>query len=166
MPTKAAVLKILRETDFPENKGRKNNLQPNQKFSYSMVLGQSKLMFCSKDKDKGRGCRRPSRHNKKHAKLLEAAKQLLKSHAPNYAFHSVTINKNQQSGKHTDKFNKGFSYIIGLGNYSGGELVFESGPFKGSHNIKNKWLKFKGDHPHYNTPFKGERYTLVYYHWS
>ena len=93
MPTKAAVLKILRETDFPENKGRKNNLQPNQKFSFSMVLGQSKLMFCSKDKDKGRGCRRPSRHNKKHAKLLEAAKQLLKSHAPNYAFHSVTIKR-------------------------------------------------------------------------
>ena len=95
-----------------------------------------------------------------------AARQLLKAHAPNYAFHSVTVNKNQRSAKHTDKFNTGFSYIIGLGNYSGGELVFEDGPHKGSHNIKNRWLKFKGDHVHYNTAFTGERYTLVYYHWS
>ena len=166
MPTKASVLKLLRATTFPQNTGRKNNLQPGQKYSLSMVLGQSKLMYCSKAKDKGRQCRRPSRHNKKYAELLVAARQLLKAHAPNYAFHSVTVNMNQRSAKHTDKFNTGFSYIIGLGNYKGGELVFEDGPHKGSHNIKNRWLKFKGDHVHYNTAFTGERYTLVYYHWS
>ena len=158
MPTKAKVLKILRETEFPRNTGRKNNLQPGQKFSYSMVLGKVKMMY-------GKGMAQ-SRHNKKHGELLTAARQLLKSHAPNYTFHSVTVNKNQQSARHTDKFNKGFSYIIGLGDYKGGELVFESGPYKGSHNIRNRWLKFKGDHPHYNTPFTGERYTLVYYNWA
>eukprot|EP01050_Picozoa_sp_SAG11_P034864 SAG11_NODE_12498_length_699_cov_0.703827_1_plen_216_part_01 len=40
-----------------------------------------------------------------------------------------------------DKNNKGHSYIIGLGNYTGGELVFtdKSSPNYGTHNIKNKW---------------------------
>eukprot|EP01052_Picozoa_sp_SAG31_P009448 SAG31_NODE_496_length_14862_cov_9.280837_14_plen_49_part_00 len=35
------------------------------------------------------------------------------------------------------------------------------------HNIKNRWLKFdEGDAEHYVKPFKGTRYTLVYYHWT
>ena len=39
------------------------------------------------------------------------------------------------------------SYIIGLGDYTGGELVFsdKKSPYYGSHNIKNKWFKFVGD---------------------
>ena len=159
------MLTLLRNTEFPRNTGRENNLQPGQKFSLSMVLGQAKLMFCSKAKDPQK-CRRPARLNKKFPELLLASKQLLKSKDPKYTFHSVAINKNQQSAKHIDKFNVGFSYIIGLGNYTGGELVFEPGPYKGKHNIRNRWLKFKGDHPHFNTPFKGERYTLVFYHWA
>ena len=55
-----------------------------------------------------------------------------------------------------------------IGNYTGGELVFtdKKSPYYGSHNIKNKWLKFVGDTPHYVKPFKGTRYTLVYYHWT
>ena len=163
--SKAQVLKQLRQTDFPQNTGRKNNLHAGQTYSLSMVLGQTIKMFCSKEKDANK-CRRPSRHNKKHTELLRLSKALLKSHAPRYAFHSVTINKNHASAKHIDKNNKGFSYIIGLGNYTGGQLVFDSGPHKGVHNIKNKWLKFKGDHTHWVKPFKGERYTLVFYHWK
>ena len=163
--SKAQVLKQLRQTDFPQNTGRKNNLHAGQTYSLSMVLGQTIKMFCSKEKDANK-CRRPSRHNKKHTELLRLSKALLKSHAPRYAFHSVTINKNHASAKHIDKNNKGFSYIIGLGNYTGGQLVFDSGPHKGVHNIKNKWLKFKGDHPHWVKPFKCERYTLVFYHWA
>ena len=162
---KKQVLAALRKTDFPQNTGRKNNLHAGQTHSLSMVLGQTMKMFCSKEKD-AMNCRRPSRHNKKHMELLRLSKALLKSHAPRYAFHSVTINKNHASAKHVDRNNKGFSYIIGLGTYTGGELVFDSGPYKGSHNIRNKWLKFKGDHPHWVKPFKGERYTLVFYHWK
>ena len=163
--SKTAVLAQLRKTDFPQNTGRKNNLHAGQNYSLSMVLGQTMKMFCSKEKDP-QGCRRPSRHNKKYPELLNLSKALLKSHAPRYAFHSVTINKNHASAKHVDRNNKGFSYIIGLGKYTGGQLVFDSGPYKGVHNIKNKWLKFKGDHPHWVKPFKGERYTLVFYHWA
>jgi hypothetical protein len=93
---------------------------------------------------------------------------LPKAHDPSYRFHAVTINKNHAAAKHTDQNNKGHSWIIGLGNYTGGELVFtdKSSPYYGTHNIKNKWLKFVGDTEHYVKPFKGERYTLVYYNWK
>ena len=157
MTVKADMLKLLNSTQFPKNTGRTNNLKPGQTFSLSMVLGKVRMFY-------GKGLAE-SRFNKKHPELLAMAKKLLKSHDPKYGFQAVTINKNHASARHTDKYNGGHSYIIGLGNYTGGELVFEEGDYKGVHNIKNRWLKFKGDTPHYVKPFKGTRYTLVYYHW-
>ena len=60
------------------------------------------------------------------------------------------------------------SLVLGLGDYTGGDLVFtdKKSPYYGNHNIKNKWFKFVGDTEHKVTPFKGTRYTLVYYHWT
>ena len=44
--------------------------------------------------------------------------------------------------KHVDKNNEGHSYIIGLGNYTGVELVFndKQSLYYGTHNIKNKLM--------------------------
>jgi hypothetical protein len=162
MVTKKAMLAKLRETDFPKNTGRTNILKGKQTYSHSMVLGKVKVMF------KPKGTFAPSRHNKKHAELLKMAKAFLKTHDPKYGFHAVTINKNHAAAKHVDSNNRGHSYIIGLGDYTGGELVFtdKASPNYGTHNIKNRWLRFDGSTEHYVKPFKGERYTLVYYHWS
>ena len=160
--TNAQMLKALQETEFPKNTGRTNILKGHQTYSKSMALGKMKAMFTK------RGVFTQSRHNKKHANLLQLAKQFLKQHDPSYRFQTVTINKNHAAAKHVDKSNKGHSWIIGLGNYTGGELVFtdKKSPYYGTHNIKNKWLKFVGDTEHYVKPFKGERYTLVYYNWD
>jgi hypothetical protein len=158
MTIKHDILSVLEKTKFPKNTGRKNNLHKGQTHSLSMVLGTVKMLF-------GRGLAE-SKHNKKHPELLELAKKLLASHDPKYKFEAVTINKNHAAAKHVDRNNSGHSYIIGLGDYTGGELVFEKGPYEGSHNLKNRWLKFKGDTPHYVEPFTGTRYTLVYYHWK
>ena len=165
MVTKSAMLKLLEETDFPINKGRTNILKKGQTHSKSMVLGEVRQLYSSCD---GKVCKVPSQHNVKHKALLAAAKSFLKQHDPNYRFEAVTINKNHAAAKHVDKNNKGHSYIIGLGNYTGGELVFsdKKSPNYGVHNIKNRWFKFVGDTEHYVKPFKGTRYTLVYYHWS
>ena len=158
------MLRILESTDIPKNKGRTNNLQPGQTHSESMVLGKVRQLYTSCN---GKVCKVEATKNKKFPILLKAAKQFLRENT-NYKFEAVTINKNQQSAKHVDKNNKGHSYIIGLGNYTGGELVFcdKNSPNYGKHNIKNRWLKFVGDTEHYNTPFKGTRYTLVYYNWN
>lgn len=163
--TKKQMLTLLEATEIKPNKGRVNILKPGQKPSLSMVLGKVRKLYSSCD---GKVCKVESRHNKNHKALLAAAKSFLRSHDPSYKFEAVTINKNHAAAKHTDSNNRGHSYIIGLGNYTGGELVFtdKKSPYYGSHNIKNKWLKFVGDTPHYVKPFKGTRYTLVYYHWT
>ena len=160
--TAKQMLKALQETDFPKNKGRTNILKGNMTYSQSMVLGKVKVLY------KPKGTFAPSRHNKKHGHLLKMAKQLLKQHDPKYRAAAVTINKNHAAAKHVDVSNKGHSYIIGLGNYTGGQLVFtdKESPYYGSHNIKNKWFKFLGNTEHYVKPFKGERYTIVYYRWK
>jgi|TARA_B110000208_G_C11724217_1_gene413900 hypothetical protein len=155
MPTKPAMLKLLRDTTFPKNESRKNVLKKGQTHHYSIVLGRVIMLY-------GRGPAQ-SRNNKKFPELFKYAKQFVKAHDPKFRHTSLIINKNHAAAPHKDKYNKGHSYIIGLGNYTGGELVFEDGPYKGAHNIKNKWLKFKGDHTHFVKPFKGERYTIVYY---
>ena len=50
--------------------------------------------------------------------------------------------------------------IVGLGNYSGGELVVESE----THDIRYKPLEFNGwTQRHYTKPFVGERYSLVFF---
>eukprot|EP01050_Picozoa_sp_SAG11_P018856 SAG11_NODE_2916_length_2840_cov_13.306457_2_plen_112_part_00 len=47
---------------------------------------------------------------------------------------------------------------------SGGELVFsdKKSLYYGSHNIKNKWLKFVGDTDHFVKPFKGTRVVVIW----
>ena len=155
MVNKQQVLKVLENTKFPDNETRKNILKKGQKHSKNITLGKVLMMF-------GKGVAN-SRNNKTYPELLKMLKVFLKKEQPKYRFEAVGVVKNHASAKHTDKYNTTYSYIIGLGNYTGGELVFSDGPQKGPHNIKNRWLKFNGSFEHYVKPFKGQRYTLVYY---
>ena len=52
------------------------------------------------------------------------------------------------------------SMIVGLGDYVGGEIVIEGTP----HNILYNPIEFDGwKQIHYTFPFKGSRYSLVYF---
>ena len=102
----------------------------------------------------------------KYKELFEEASKLMKSHNPNFKFTSIQFNKNQKTKKHKDGNNVGKSYIIGLGDYSGGDvrLYAPDGKSYKDINIKNRWATFDGSElEHETTPFKGERYSLVYY---
>ena len=140
MAAKTVMFKLSQATDFPKNTGRTNVLKKGQIFSQSMVLGKVRRLYRS---CKGKLCLVDSRHNKNNTAVLKAAKALLKQHAPGYRPQAVTINKNHAAAKHTDTSNKTPSYIIGLGNFIGGELVFSDKtlPHYGTHNVKNKFLK-------------------------
>ena len=90
----------------------------------------------------------------------------MKKHNPNFKFTSIQVNKNNRTAKHKDGYNVGESYMIGLGNYTGGELkIFdENDKNPKTYQTKNKWIKFNGSiYPHETQPFQGDRYTLVYY---
>ena len=69
------------------------------------------------------------------------------------------LNKNLKSKPHVDKNNVGDSYIIALGDFTGGELSIEGQ----SHNIRNRWKRFDGRKAHWVEPFLGERYSIVFF---
>lgn len=76
----------------------------------------------------------------------------------------VQINCNWQSPRHKDAGNQNESWIIGLGDYEEGELIIEYDLMPCVFNIKNKFLKFNGaKHFHYTNPWKGTRYSLVFF---
>jgi len=102
----------------------------------------------------------------RYKKLFKETKKLMRLKEPKFKFTSIQYNKNHRAARHRDAKNTGISYIVGLGNYTGGGLIIydenEKNPVK--HDIKGKFNTFNGSiYPHETAPFKGERYTLVFY---
>lgn len=118
------------------------------------------------------------------ARLLTAF--IKKSH-PKFEFTTMQLNRNYGARMHVDGNNHGYSYIIALGEYEGGDLwVYD--PVNGDtemevkdalrgyrelkvgskvrgklHNIRYKWLRFDGNTPHAVLPFSGTRLSIVYF---
>lgn len=82
-----------------------------------------------------------------------------------FEWNQVVINKNFEIIRHKDSNNVGESYIIGLGDYTGGELCVEQNENeKLIIDIKNYPYTFNGSEKyHFVLPFEGDRYTLVFY---
>lgn len=152
------LLELLNELDFPTTQ-RKNVLRGKQKGYHGFVLGTVNARGLGK---------MTSRKTKmpKYADLYAEAKRVMRKRDPKFKFTSIQFNKNHRTAKHKDANNVGSSYIVGLGDYSGGDLVVydEKGGNPKSLNIKNRFYKFNGSIlPHETAPFKGNRYTLVFY---
>ena len=101
-----------------------------------------------------------------YKELFEMSRDMMKKHNPNFKFSSIQYNKNHRSERHKDKRNQTDSYIIGLGDYTGGDLRIWSEDEKTYKdiNIKNRWFRFNGAARYHETlPFSGERYSLVFY---
>ena len=159
------VIDMLRELKWPKTE-RANVLREGQTKYEGFVLGivtswagkGSRSGYCKILSLKSR--------EPKYKKLLREAKTLMRLKDPKFKFTSIQFNKNHRAAKHRDAKNTGVSYIVGLGDYEGGELIIydenDQNPVK--HDIKNKFNTFDGSlYPHETAPFKGERYTMVYY---
>ena len=99
-----------------------------------------------------------SRHNKKHQKLLHLCDNLIKKFHPDFKYTTIQINKNHLCPPHKDSNNSGMSYIIGLGDYTGGELVVDDIEY----DIHERFVQMDGHKIHYTKPFQGERYSIVF----
>lgn len=157
--SKSQVLDLLTNMEFPTNTSRKNIFRGKQQSYEGFVLGLVNTRGMGKMISK-------KTKMPKYKPLYEASRKLMRVKNPNFKFSSIQFNKNQRTAKHKDGRNVGESYIIGLGTYTGGELVVysEDGRTSKKVDIKNKWFKFNGSKfPHETAPFKGQRYTLVYY---
>jgi hypothetical protein len=153
---KKEVLELLQETKFPKCYSRKNISSNSGKPIEAFVLGDVNYRGQAFLDYKTRG---PSKYNKKFPKLFSKIKELMKEYDSDFEYTTIQLNKNVLSPPHVDKNNVGPSYIIGLGDYEGGKLVIEGKEY----NIKNRFKKFDGTLGHWVTPFKGERYSLVFF---
>lgn len=147
------ILKQLQSIKF-NNRVRKN-ISPDA-YDY-LLFGKNHSL------SKGK---RVSVNNTKFPKLFELLQKIIKDHDKDFHYTGIIVNKNKKCNIHKDKGNIFKSYIIGLGNYEGGELMIENhrtGDIS-KYNIKNKWLKFDGcKNYHWTNKFKGERYSIVYF---
>ena len=82
------------------------------------------------------------------------------SSAKSFTWTTVQLNYNTECDCHVDANNMGSSKIIGLGNYSGGELWVAG---QGQVDINGRFYTFDGRKAHATMPFRGTRFTLVYY---
>ena len=80
-------------------------------------------------------------------------------------FTSIQINYNYSSVRHVVGNNVGPSFIRGLGEYDGGELIVEDEDGHGTtkKDVKSEWVCFDGRVPHYTAEFQGERYSVIYF---
>ena len=173
------VLDILEEMKWPRtaraNVIRERYYKKNKRVGYEgFVLGLVTTWAAKVHRDaKLRGSHAPrgmmlsaKTRDPKYKKLYKEAKKLMKLKNPNFKFTSIQFNKNNRAAKHKDSKNMGVSYIVGMGDYTGGQLIIydKNGKNPVKHDIKGKFKKFNGSiYPHETRPFKGERYTLVFY---
>ena len=168
------MLNILRDFNLPKIR-RFNIRENNDEVAYGMCLGHIypwgwALRFNGNERFTPKICFKTTQ--KKNKLIYEAAIKLMKDYDPNFKFTSIMINKNIKYKKHIDRYNNNLSYIIGLGDYEGGNLLLYdkrkndrngNGEIVESINIKNNFFKFDGHQYHSTDDFTGERYTIVYY---
>ena len=169
---KKLILKMLRELKWPKT-GRPNVLRKSHIEKKGLRSGYEGFVLGIVTSWAGKGSRSGYRkmlsmktREPKYKKLFRESKKLMRLKDPKFKFTSIQYNKNHRAARHRDAKNTGISYIIGLGDYTGGELTIfdenEKNPVK--HDIKGKFNTFDGSkYPHETCPFKGERYTLVFY---
>ena len=150
---KAEALFELEQTQFPKCTSRKNI---SNKEILAFVLGDVNYRGQESVNYRTRG---PSRFNKKYKQLYKVLRDLIKHHDPEFKYTTIQVNKNVFCAPHVDKNNVGPSYVIALGDFTGGHIVVEGR----EKDIRNTFLKFDGTKGHWITPFKGTRYSIVYF---
>jgi hypothetical protein len=96
--------------------------------------------------------------------LWDELKALLKTADPKFSFSSVQVNYNFPSERsHLDNHNRGPSYTLSLGRFTGGQLLVGTDDPQTllSFDTRNRLTFCDARHPHWVAPYQGERYSLV-----
>lgn len=124
----------------------RTNIVPKDKIQQ---WGKVKLALCESNE--------PKKKNLHDRKLVKAIAEI----APEWWGENtrVCLNRNVKCEKHRDG-NKGHSYILFLGDFQGGALLFENGT---KIEEKNTLHKINGQIPHWNEEHKGTKYSIIIY---
>jgi hypothetical protein len=107
-----------------------------------------------------------SRMNWLRPKLFHHLQEFAQKHV-DLSWNSVTVNQSYAADPHYDRNNKGNSFLVAFGAYTGGELKIHEGPLLGLHTIRHKPIVADFSKIlHSVQPFKGDRYSLVYYYFE
>lgn len=151
---RSVVLEALERVEVPES-SRKNVRRPGDLPPRGMCLGMTECWT--------RGPM-PSTVTRRKPIITSLLCEFARHEVPSFQFTSIQVNKDYAAALHTDKNDAGSSMIVGLGSYSGGELwIDDDTPHGKCVNICGKWLQFDGQRAHEVLPFRGRRYTLVYF---
>lgn len=86
---------------------------------------------------------------------------------PKFQFNCIQVNRQFPGNYHVDKKNYGPSVglFVGATGLRGGELyVYNRKKKQGKlYKTKNKWVPFDGNDPHFTAPYKGERYSMIFF---
>jgi len=171
-----ALLRALRAVQVPVNTTRKNVMPEGVAAIHGLLLG----IYCYG------GTIGIAAGTTRHPLLTLLLCEVMRKAAPDFPFTSIQLNYGYASRPHVDKNNLGTSYILGLGDYSGGELwvhdddggvpyVLEGNTdvtgyyrvgreLRGEElQIKNTWTVFDGNRLHFTRPFQGERYSIIFF---
>lgn len=171
----ASVLKVLRCVDVPENFTRTNVMPEGKDSVFGMLLGLYEW-----------GSFGITKQTIKKPWLTRLLVGAIRSAVPHFHFTSIQVNYDYASKPHVDKSNLGDSYIVSLGNHSGGQLwvhddtgaePYELGGqddvssfyrvgsvFRGRRlQVHDTWVAFDGNKLHFTMPFEGERYSIIWF---
>jgi len=105
--------------------------------------------------------------NKKHPEVFKALVEFGNRVVPKgWEYQGITLNHGVKAKKHVDSKNVGSSVIIGIGDFTGGEIRVWNADGKDPQDkdLHDKPVMFNGGLlAHETQPFKGDRYTIIYY---
>lgn len=164
------LTEYIRDLEFVDNKRRKK-INNNDGKTFSMLYGLTPYAILRSREPKTFRVKDTETNyylttaRSKYPILQEVFEEFRNLHFPDFEFKQVMINKNLQTKPHKDSCNVGESILLGLGDYSEGyiNIMQNNGKYK-KFNTWHKLNRFNGSkYTHYTSPFKGERFTLVFY---
>ena len=96
--------------------------------------------------------------NLKYAELYLALRRLGDAIVP-FRYDAITVNQNNICPPHKDSGNLGSSLLVTGGDYEGGSFVIEGEEIETKYNP----VVFDGHRLHWNNPFTGMRWSVIYF---
>ncbi len=173
MNTTEKLNQYLLNFEYPINRRRYNTYNKGETHR-SMALGIVNIRPCCQyDKD-GVKINDPQQEclllkKDKYKECFKLTNDWVKEVYPylyyNFKYSTIMYNGNNQCRKHIDANNVGESYIIGLGDYTGGRLIVYDKKDRAHYvDINNKFVKFNGSNYYHEVEdWVGTRISLVFY---
>jgi len=169
--TEHEVVRVLNQWGFAKNPNRINVMREGITWVHSDTIGA----MARRD-----GLILPTATTAKYPNFVKVITTYLADHMPkelkdSFVFTSININKDYAGARHRDQGNSGPSVLKALGDFTGGELVYfpsdaHTGPVEDlaaetsvKLNVGKGLALFDGNRAHEVTPFKGSRYSLVFF---